>query len=252
VIIYPGAVAHRSRQDIAALRDSVDISRDAGRYLQGRRDTARYASFDYCFNYFRGFHEEGRVTELMSEAHLEKACLHLGFYLASWGMLRGSSDLLQRSVRYLSRLIEVVAEAPHELWTLDVGGYDASGIDLLLDSRRRIRSAFLEPASDTLVTKLMLGVFGCAPAFDRYFRAGLGVTTFARSSLQRIRDFYDANMDTIEAGRVPTIDFGSARPTERLYTAAKVIDMVFFIEGYRRLGGAAGVDSASDEADSPA
>jgi hypothetical protein len=35
-------------------------------------------------------------------------------------------------------------------------------------------------ASDTLVTKTMQGVFGCVPAFDRYFRIGFGCQTLTK------------------------------------------------------------------------
>ena len=52
----------------------------------------RNTSFDYCYNYFK-------TTEDLT-ADLEKSCLVLGFYLASWGMLRGSSFLLQKSIKY--------------------------------------------------------------------------------------------------------------------------------------------------------
>jgi hypothetical protein len=217
---------------------TVDVADNVAAYLGDRNPESRYASFDYCFNYFRGFHERGRAATLTNAEHLEKASLHLGFYLASWGMLRGSSDLLQRSVRYFSRLIEEIAASPPELWDLDVAGYDPAGVDLLMESRRRLRTAFLEPPSDTLITKLLLGVFGCVPAFDRYFRAGLGVATFGRSSLQRMRAFYDVHAEAVEAGRVATIDFATGDPTSRRYTAAKVIDMVFFMEGMRKLGSA--------------
>lgn len=55
----------------------------------GRRPDARYASFDYCFNYFQSFREARNIAALASSANLQLSCLHLGFYLASWGMLRG-------------------------------------------------------------------------------------------------------------------------------------------------------------------
>jgi len=61
---YPGVVPRRFRQDVAALRSGVDITIHASRYLQGRRDTARYASFDYCFNYFQSFHDDDRIPAL--------------------------------------------------------------------------------------------------------------------------------------------------------------------------------------------
>ena len=36
----------------------------------------------------------------------------------------------------------------------------------------------------------------------------------------------------IEAHREPTLDFDTGTPTNRRYTRAKVIDMIFFIEGF--------------------
>lgn len=60
-------------------------------YLNERKPELRYASYDYCFNYFQSFYNNGTVVELASEANLQMSCLQLGFYLASWGMLRGSS-----------------------------------------------------------------------------------------------------------------------------------------------------------------
>jgi hypothetical protein len=79
----------------------------------------------------------------------------------------------------------------------------------------------------------MLGVFGCVPAFDRYFREGFGASTFGPKALSAIGTYYRMNAETIEACRVPTIDFATGEPTIRQYTAAKVVDMVFFIEGAR-------------------
>ena len=122
---------------------------------------------------------------------MEVSCLHLGFYLASWGMLRGSSDLLQRSARHLVPVIETVADAPARLWDLDLDGYDHEGIDLVYRTAVDVRRA-LRPVeeSDILVTKVMLGVFGCVPAFDTYFKKGFGVSTFSQGSLRRVGEFY--------------------------------------------------------------
>ena len=40
--------------------------------------------------------------------------------------------------------------------------------------------------SDTLVTKTMLGVFGCVPAFDSYFRRGIGTSGFRPSGMRKV------------------------------------------------------------------
>jgi hypothetical protein len=89
--------------------------------------------------------------------------------------------------------------------------------------------------SDILLTKIMLGVFGSVPAFDGNFRRGCkaaGIAaTFGRRALRQIGTFYQVNAATIDAYRVPTLDFVTGEPTQRRYTRAKVIDMAFFIEG---------------------
>jgi len=44
----------------------------------------------------------------------------------------------------------------------------------------------------------------------------------------------EANATLLERYRVPTWDFDTGQLTERRYPRAKVIDMVFFIEGANR------------------
>ena len=45
----------------------------------------RYLSWEHCYDYFG-----------QDEVDPDKACLHMAFYLASWGMYRGSAFLLQK------------------------------------------------------------------------------------------------------------------------------------------------------------
>lgn len=209
------------------------IEENLDRYIGDRRDTARYASFDYCFNYFHAFHANGRLSALLDDVHLQTSCLHLGFYLASWGMFRGKSHLLQGSMRHYIPLLEVIAESA-SLFTLDVPDYDPDGIDAVRAGFGRLRNAFPHPATETLVTKVMLGVFGCVPAFDTYFKSGFEASSFGPKSLQRVREFYDATSELIEGHRIRTLDFATGQESELRYTAAKVVDMIFFVEGLRR------------------
>jgi hypothetical protein len=69
------------------------------------------------------------------------------------------------------------------------------------------------------------------PAFDRFFKTGLGVATFGKKSLKKVGHFYSDNAAAIERARVATLEFSSGKPTGRRYTRAKVIDMIFFVEG---------------------
>jgi len=212
-------------------RADADIEGNVDRYLAGRHATVRYSSFDYCNNYFGSFQDAGRIEALADPPHLEMSCLQLGFYLASWGMFRGKAALLRHSAKRLAPVIDAIVAAPSLTWTVDAGGYDAETQGLLFDVERSLGQALPGGRSTTLVTKTMLGVFGCVPAYDRFFRVGFGVTTFGWKSLAALDEYYRANAETIDRCRVPTLDFTTGAETARTYTRAKVIDMVFFIEG---------------------
>src|SRR5687768_11770580 len=49
----------------------VDIRANLETYLAARSPTDRYASFDYCFNYFQTRAEQGRLGELAGGPDLE-------------------------------------------------------------------------------------------------------------------------------------------------------------------------------------
>lgn len=212
------------------LDESISKYLDGASGSDGRRPNARYASFDYCFNYFQSFREAGNVAAIAEGESVQISCLHLGFYLASWGMFRGSADLLQRSARHLIPAIELIAAADSELWNIDAHCYTESNIQRLLIMRRSLCQAF-PGMSDILVTKIMLGVFGNVPAFDTNFKNGFQVATFGPKALKKIAAFYEENSLLIDKHRIPTLDFFSGEPTTRNYTRAKVIDMAFFIMG---------------------
>jgi len=209
---------------------AADIDGNLKAFLADRAPGARYASFDYCFNHFQEVREAGDTTVLADDDHLMLSCLQLGFYLASWGMMRGSGDLLQRSLRELVPVVETIASEPSSTWVLDAHSLTRYADDVLALSRR-VRKAFTVSASDTLVTKTMLGVFGCVPAFDRYFRIGFGCQTLCKDALVRIGMYYDNNQAKIDAQDIPTIGFATGLDTERRYSSAKIIDMIFFQEG---------------------
>jgi hypothetical protein len=208
----------------------MDVERNLKAYLGAREPTARYTSFDYCYNHFQS-HRGRDVAELASPSGMELSCLHLGFFLASWGMLRGSTALLRRSIKHYTPLVDVIASVNPRVWEIDAHAYTDESIQLLLEAASQLSTALPEGASDTLVTKIMLGVFGCVPAFDTYFRKGFGVGAFSKKSLGKVADFYQDHAEAIEAHRVPTLDFATGEETTYRYTRAKVIDMIFFVEG---------------------
>lgn len=210
----------------------MDIEANVRSFLLDRGPNGREASFDYCFNHFQSAFVEERLPALVEQPHLELSCLQLGFYLASWGMFRGRSKLLRHSSRFYEPLVRHIARADSRLWTLDLPDYDESGRRLILEEAQAVRSALFPSASDILVTKVMLGVYGCVPAFDTYFVSSFG-GGLCEGSLVRLRDFYLQHAITIDRLRPSTIGFLSGDATLFKYTAAKIVDMHFFTAGMR-------------------
>lgn len=207
----------------------IDIPALVGAYLSDRSDTARYASFDYCYNYLQDARDQDDFSRLAKGDGLILSCLNLGFYLASWGMMRGSSDLLQRSVRALVPVVDFIAAEQRDSWDIDVSNGDYS--HRVLGLYNRMRQTFPVSPTKTLVTKTMLGVFGCIPAFDNNFCRGFGAWTVGKRSLDKISAFYRENESTLDAATVFTLDIATGRATARRYPRAKFIDMVFFQKG---------------------
>jgi len=46
-----------------------------------------------------------------------------------------------------------------------------------------------------------------------------------------VGEYYRENSEAIEVQRVATLDYDTENESSRRYTRAKVIDMIFFIEG---------------------
>lgn len=216
----------------------------------------RFASFDLCYGYFQT--HRGSLT-----IDMERSCLHLWSYLASWGMLRGSSKLLSDcSMKVMEDVVTYLSTLKNpDDWELDLG-LDASGapnpvkskriIDIYKDLSKIIGEISVNSvkvgvsATPTLVTKIMLGTLGCVPALDRYFIDGLFKTTGEKiwsltdKSLECIQDFYKSSptypakntvMDTATSinpnTKIKVIDF-DGNETEIFYPRAKVLDMIGF------------------------
>jgi len=217
----------------------MDLNANIRSYLNDRSPFTRYSSFDYCFNYFSSFYEHDNIETIANPTNIQLSCLQLGFYLASWGMLRGSTLLLQKSAKHYEPLIYVIAKMPEVCWKIDLDTYsDENAIPLLLEIYRHISDSLREGdklPSPTLVTKIMLGVFGNVPALDDNFCKGFGFSKhFSKSLLRKVSDYYQTNREEFDRHGIKTIDFGTGMETNRYYTKAKLIDMVGFIEGLKK------------------
>ena len=200
----------------------------------------RYSSFDYCYNHFY------KINSERASRDLEKSCAILGFYLASWGMFRGSSFLLQKSYKYFIPLIKYISEIESSVW-------DYQPTDYLIEDERnriieiyeRIKEKVIEGGnqSKTLVTKIMLGTIGVIPAYDEYFCKAFKeidptkskFSVFNKDSLIILGNFYVNNKKEIDdlSTRIKTKKFEDASGYLQ-YPKAKIIDMYGFAKGMKK------------------
>ena len=213
----------------------TDIEAIVNKFKSQSNPDDRYTSFDYCYNYFRSTND---ITQ-----DIEKSCLVLGFYLASWGMFRGSSFLLQKSVKHFEPTIRFIATLDKTVWEIDTDNYDEENILTIIKIYNDIKTRLINNGNSdlTLITKILLGVFGFIPAFDNFFcnsfRAISGGQCGFRKvngkSLSFIKTFYESNKTTIDrlSNETFTTDFMTGQKTTLNYPKAKIIDMYGFTAG---------------------
>ncbi|MBK9189970.1 MAG: hypothetical protein IPM33_13590 [Phycisphaerales bacterium] len=193
----------------------------------------RYRSWEHCFKFFRQFATDSNAVDKQT------AALHLAVYLASWGMYRGSTFLLQYDYTIQLRVVECISHPSMKpLWTRDVGSSldDLRLAPLVLDAAEAVRAAYkpFGNATDTLVTKVLLGTIGCLPAVDRFFIDGFKSRGFKCSYLnqnfvRRVMEFTHANLDLLRLEQVRIKTISGVH-----YPLMKLVDMYFWQIGYEQ------------------
>lgn len=192
-------------------------------------ENSRYKSWEYCHKYFIN-HKDNTNDDI-----IDTMCLHLGFYLASWGMLRGSSFLLNLSYKVHKEAIKIMLLPQfNNLWRITPQDLlKDSNIDLLFKCINKVTKAYekqknCKKPTETLITKIILGVYGCLPAYDRYFKKGLSKiglpNKFNKSGIKKICEFSVLSKNIL--------DKASEKINNQLYTEMKIIDMLFWQIGY--------------------
>lgn len=179
---------------------------------------------------------------------MELSCLQLGYYLASWGMLRGSTYLFRETnARHYQATIAVIERYNPEMRELNVKPlFDPQAQTLILAAYADLARTVLPEGrtSLTLVTKIMMGTWGTVPSFDTYFIKGFrslaegteksAFNKVGSRSLSLLGDFYEQNKVEIDnlAHHYKTLDFTTGKLTGRPLTHAKIVDMFGFSLGY--------------------
>lgn len=197
----------------------------------------RYMSWRHCY---KAFSENRNVTD---EHIIDYLSLQLAFYLASWGMYRGSSFLLQKDYKVHIPVVMVIQEQKYNL-LYGISAEDLCkehNLDLLNDIAAQIRGCYAKEqpsvegttnnATDTLVTKILLGTLGCVPAFDRYYvnavkKNHISKGIFNKNSVRSVAEFYCDNLDMFEKLRYEISKCGIE------YPPMKLMDMCFWQDAY--------------------
>ncbi len=194
----------------------------------------RYLSWDHCFTAFE--------SKFKTDSH----ALELAFYLASWGMYRGSSGLLQKNHRVHIAAVDLIFSKPiYNLRCTKDFEVSPENLNTILAAKKTLSDYYSKlpfskfdsksnyiSTTDTLISKIMLGTLGCVPAYDRYFlsglsSAGLSHRKFDKKSLNELLAFINKNGEELSF-----IQKDIWIRTSRHYPMMKLIDMYFWQIGY--------------------
>lgn len=172
--------------------------------------------WEYCFKYFSGKPKDHDL-----------GCLHLGFYLASWGMYRGSSEIRNFNHLVHQPIVEEVLLSSYDPLRGASLEELSQNIDLVWTIAEKIRTLYPSTitVTDTLLTKVLMGTLGCTPAYDRYFKAGAaqdGISqTFSRKGFNSLLQCCQARSE------------GFLQAQEKIpdYPVMRLVDMYYFARG---------------------
>jgi hypothetical protein len=143
-------------------------------------------------------------------------------------------------------LVNYISGLPQNIWEIDVNNYfEKNNIQEMLKVYSEMRKIFVEGnhAHLTLITKILLGVFGFVPAFDRYFCDGFksiygnqcGFSVLNEKSLKIIGEVYQDNKIIVDkfSEKLFTKDYRSGENIHN-YPIGRIIDMYGFDKGYKK------------------
>lgn len=233
----------------------------------------RFKAWEYCYKYF---HDNRKYLQSCEKLPNE-ALLIFSFYLASWGMYRGSSFLLSLDHTVHEAILkELLKNQNYSILMTDISELKTNNdqerfVSSLMQARSAI-VAYYKPIrdkvcenqksfdreigrivkhrnlpeteiSDTLASKILLGIFGCIPAYDAFFKQGIKEVfqkgengrypisqNFRKGSVKKIIECYKQNKGLFDAHSCTLKIDSSSIP----YPTMKKIDMLFWLEGYRK------------------
>jgi hypothetical protein len=181
---------------------------------------------------------------LVSGERLDLTALHIGFYLASWGMFRGAGMLVEQNLDFFAALSErLFTLIDDNLWCLRFDQFrtDADAASKIFNEVTASLGEFLKVLQqqnvDLIIGKLLLGVWGECPARDEKFARGF------EAYVNEIRQGGGNLPNGVNAlngaflhwlatrAQDKTWNMNAYRVNGTLYPPGKVVDMAFFQYG---------------------
>jgi hypothetical protein len=207
-------------------------------------DYPRYFGWDQLWTHVQ---EVGGLPGMVAEENLERSSLQLAFFLAVWGMFRGSGRLGSQNLEfYKDLLVHLHTETSPEFWSLDLRDFDRADraeyrrAKKLLKEANRALVCFQAGGvtwTDTLKTKVLLGLWGQVPALDRFVLTGFyyfnkefegAISPYRRLSPRLMASLAEAARD-----HAWPLDHQLSPDGGIEYPPGKVIDMAFWQYGYK-------------------
>lgn len=204
----------------------------------------RYKSWRVCHEYYLKLFEKnkGKKFSDLNEIDKQLSLLNLSFYLASWGMYRGSSFVLQYDNSIFKNVVDIILKEKYSiLWDLNY--------NTIKNNKEKVKTLIIEIGKDiskslneyrvfyntksyfkgkdkdeeyiskTLTTKILLGTICCIPAYDTYFSKGIGGT---------FSNFYNDNKINNLLECIIRNNIFSKLSESNNYPLMKIVDMAYF------------------------
>lgn len=209
---------------------------------------SRYCSWAHCYKQFKNARHRKNTDK-----DIDFLSLNLAFYLASYGMYRGSSFLLKKDYKVHNDAVGIILQEKYDslfgiecerlLEKDNLFKFDSIYSELE-DNYEKINQSVTDrkKVTTTLITKILLGTLGCTPAYDKYFKFGLSKTLdrISDSSKHPLLDCKEAIEDSLSEIARYYMEYNncldkicSVYSTQELYCPQmRVIDMGFWQFGY--------------------
>lgn len=191
----------------------------------------RDQSWEHCFSAFQNAFQN-------NDPDIDYLSLHLGFYLASWGMMRGSTGLFWKDYKVHHEIVKILINPDYNSIRCTVANdFYPKDLKLIFENLvPKLQKAYSDQSyfktdndkpdkinpSEILISKILLGTLCCVPAYDTNIKGALKkigiIQTF---NVKSISQLYDAllkggNFENLQLAQKEVNNDGNKFPLMRI------------------------------------